>query len=345
MRWMRSWFEELVGFEEIYSAVRDQLVVDGQFLRSNVNGSRHRYGQLETPMLDELRSQSKPLIVDIKDSSRGISINEVVADVQDLHCDPRNQNAMFQVASQFNLLEMVSPSVTPEAGVTIYQSDFTQGPACAIACGAGTIYRNYFANVDGHFGQTSAYQIDCLKDLGIELGNTRNELWSMENGYAIPRSGGLENINSKLMKSSDSKGDSGDSCYIDALRGKLRIGVMSRTAVTLNGCEHVVSQAYCSALPVAYSGFDSAEWMRFATLVLEAAYEATFHAAILNLAETGNNQLFLTLLGGGAFGNETSWIINAISRCVRLFRETPLDVKIVSYGRSSPSIRELVDRI
>jgi len=29
-------------------------------------------------------------------------------------------------------------------GVTRYQHDHTQGPACAIACGAATIYRNYF---------------------------------------------------------------------------------------------------------------------------------------------------------------------------------------------------------
>ncbi len=50
---------------------------------------------------------------------------------------------MFQVASQFNLLEMISPNVTPDDGIGIYENDPTQGPACAIACGAGTIYRNY----------------------------------------------------------------------------------------------------------------------------------------------------------------------------------------------------------
>jgi transposase len=50
---------------------------------------------------------------------------------------------------QFNLLEMTSPSVSPEHGVTRYQDDHTQGPACAIAAGAATIYRNYFAPVGG----------------------------------------------------------------------------------------------------------------------------------------------------------------------------------------------------
>lgn len=49
------------------------------------------------------------------------------------------QGSLFQVASQFNVLEMVSPDVGPEAGVTIYENDHTQGPACAIACPAGTV--------------------------------------------------------------------------------------------------------------------------------------------------------------------------------------------------------------
>eukprot|EP01045_Picozoa_sp_COSAG04_P042458 COSAG04_NODE_13423_length_606_cov_210.532544_1_plen_48_part_10 len=48
---------------------------------------------------------------------------------------------MFQVASQFNCLEMVSPGDQPEAGITRYALDHTQGPVCAMACPAGTVYR------------------------------------------------------------------------------------------------------------------------------------------------------------------------------------------------------------
>jgi hypothetical protein len=65
-------------------------------------------------------------------------------------------SALFQVASQFNALEMVAPNITPEDGVTRYQHDRTQGPACAIAAGAATIYRNYFVPVAGGIGQTAA---------------------------------------------------------------------------------------------------------------------------------------------------------------------------------------------
>ena len=45
------------------------------------------------------------------------------------------------MASQFNLLEMTGPEITPEDGVTRYAHDRTQGPACAIAAGAATVYR------------------------------------------------------------------------------------------------------------------------------------------------------------------------------------------------------------
>ena len=37
--------------------------------------------------------------------------------------------------------------MTPEDGVTRYKDDPTQGPACAIAAGAATIYRNYFVPI------------------------------------------------------------------------------------------------------------------------------------------------------------------------------------------------------
>jgi hypothetical protein len=108
-----------------------------------------------------------------------------------MHQSPENGGALFQVASQFNLLEMVSPSVTPEDGVTIYQNDRTQGPACAIAAGAATIYRNYFAPVAGHDGQTANRQFDGLTELGAALSEDLNQpveaLWKMQNGYSALR--------------------------------------------------------------------------------------------------------------------------------------------------------------
>lgn len=325
------WFEKLTGFpEESPEQVRKHITVDGQKLISHVNGKVLVYGQLETPTLAELRER-----VHASGQKGGeISVRELVADVQQLHLDVANAGALFQVASQFNLLEMVSPSVTPERGVGIYEHDHTQGPACAIAAGAGTIYRNYFAPVNGQIGQSAGNQIDCLAEIGAALGNTENRLWEMRSGYALASRSGLVEIGQRLQASSERE--------LDGLRQLLRVGIQWNTQVTLNHAKHTVSQVYCSALPVAYSHHPADLWEPFARLILEAAYEATICTAILNAMRHGSNRLFLTLLGGGAFGNETAWIMEGIQRALTLYKDVDLDVAIVSYGSSNPSVQHLV---
>jgi hypothetical protein len=51
----------------------------------------------------------------------------VRGDSRELHLAPEQQGALIQVASQFNLLEMVGPNVSPEDGVSGYAWDHTQG--------------------------------------------------------------------------------------------------------------------------------------------------------------------------------------------------------------------------
>lgn len=326
-----TWFERLTGCaEKSPEQVRTELEIDGRRLRSRRTGRSWLHGELETPTLAALRERAAV----VPKTPRALSVREVVANVQHLHADEGNANALFQVASQFNLLEMVSPDVTPERGVGIYENDRTQGPACAIAAGAGTIYRNYFAPVNGMVGQSAENQIDCLADIGSLLGNAGERLWRMINGYVLPSAKGLEEINETL----DGLDDNGR----DRVQQALRIGLHHDTQVTFDGSSHVVSQAYCSALPVAYTEHPPRLWQDFATLVLEASYEATICAGIVNADRTGNNTVFLTLLGGGAFGNEESWIVEALRRALSLYRDCDLDVAIVSYGRSQPCVRDLV---
>ena len=326
------WFQSLVGFqEEDAEQVRSNIVVDGESMTSTVNGKSMVCGMLETPSLAELRTRVR----EIPAATGTLKVSEVVADVQKLHVAPENNGALFQVASQFNLLEMVAPSVTPECGVEAYENDHTQGPACAIACGAGTIYRNYFASVNGRVGQSEDNQIDCLHDLGMAIGNTNEQLWVMRNGYALATADGLATISQRLSDADESERD--------RLRQTLRIGLHWNTEVTICDEPHLVTLAYCSALPVAYSQHSEALWAEFAQLVLEASYEAAICASILNFAKTGINKAYLTLVGGGAFGNRDDWIFDAIRRALNLFHGFDLDVFIVSYGAPNPRVQELVN--
>jgi hypothetical protein len=326
------WFEKLTGFvEESPGQVRANLEINDKTITSRVNGKSVICGQLEIPSLAELQSE----VLKSKVPSGQMKIREVIGDAKALHSETSNAGALFQVASQFNLLEMPSQHVTPERGVDVYEYDATQGPACAVAAGAGTIYRNYFARVNGMVGQSADHQIDCLYDLGVALGNANETLWQMQNGYAMASASGLIKVSETITAMSDIERD--------ALRELLRIGIQWDTQVILDGCEHLVTQAYCSALPVAYSEHADKLWEAFARLVLEASYEATLCAGALNFSRTGNNKIYLTLLGGGVFGNHDDWIFSAIQRALDLFRHIPLDVALVSYRVSKPRVSEFVD--
>jgi hypothetical protein len=326
-----TWFEELFGFaEQSYDETRRNLEVVGTTLRSRVNGRSFAVGDLSTPSVKELRHEAAGLVTGLRGR---LTVSNVHGDVRAMHADPENRHALFQVASQFNLLEMTGPDLTPEHGITRYAHDHTQGPACALSASAATAYRNYFAPVDGQIGQTRHHQIDCLSDVGARLGNAGHSLWEMRNGYALCTQAGLSAIDQIHSR------DPGD---LDEVRDLLRIGIHSGVQVTDVPDEHLVSQAFCSALPVSYSDLRAEHWERFAVLVLEGAYEATLWAAVINAHRTGANVVLLTLLGGGAFGNEPAWIHGAMRRALRKVVGIGLDVRVVSFHEPDLELRRLV---
>lgn len=331
-----DWFEKLTGFSEGgYDDTRAKLRVDGRRLQSLVNGKSYGIGELEMVSLQTLRDR-------VRSAGKRpghLKVGLVRGDVRKMHQSSDNAGALFQVASQFNLLEMIGPSVTPEDGVTRYQDDATQGPACAIAAGAATIYRNYFVPVGGGMGQRANRQLDGLEALGASLGAALDRqvgtLWKMQNGYALCRADGLDAIARYLGVLAPEQRE--------LLRGKLRIGIHRDVEVT--ECESeprpLVSQAFCSALPVSYTSVPAARWKPFASLVLEAAYEATILAAALNAGRGASNVVFLTSLGGGAFGNDESWICGAMRRALQMMSGFALDVRLVSYCAPSPALLQL----
>ena len=160
-------------------------------------------------------------------------------------------------------------------------------------------------------------------------------LWSMQNGYALCTRAGLDAIAKHLIALQPEQ--------LDILRGKLCIGIHRDVEVTDAAAEHrpLVSQAFCSALPVAYTRVPSSHWEAFALLVLQAAYEATMSAAVLNAQRGASKVVLLTQLGGGAFGNHDNWIYAAMRRALEMMRGVDLDVRLVSYGTPSRAIVQM----
>jgi hypothetical protein len=163
-------------------------------------------------------------------------------------------------------------------------------------------------------------------------------LWKMQNGYAQCTRAGLDAITKHLKGLRPEQ--------VDGLRGRLCIGIHRDVEATeaAGDPRPLVSQAFCSALPVAYSrSVPPPHWEAFGSLILEAAYEATMAAAVLNARRGVSNVVLLTELGAGAFGNDPAWVHGAMRRALKMMSGFDLDVNLVSYRSPSRGLQQLAE--
>lgn len=318
-----GWFENAFGFrEKSFAETRRCFEAHGDVLTSLVNGAHFHVGVFEHPSLADLRSRASASSAAATDLGR-LTFRNISATARSLHLDANNAGAVFQVASQFNCLEMKEPGAKPEHGVTGYYNDQTQGPACALSCPAATVFRNYLVN-NGQGQAGGGQQIDCLSAVAEHVQNSKEQYWRMLNGYCMPifpRSVG------KL-----SERIAGDATLADEVRSRVQVGVHWDTEVKGGG--HRVCQVFCAAVPVAYTkATRSQEWAPFACAILDASYEATLAIATVLAAERGCRvKVYLTAVGGGAFGNRTAWILAAMEKAMKTFANSPLDVMLVHFA-------------
>jgi len=127
--------------------------------------------------------------------------------------------------------------------------------------------------------------------------------------------------------------------------------VQTRVGVTFAGLwsepSHVqrVSQAFCSTVSCGYvHGVSLDDWEPLATLVLDAAHEATLHAAAVDLAAVrGSGRIWLTFVGGGVFGNDRNWIAVAIRCALTRCADLALDVRTTHYRLIDTALARRVD--
>jgi hypothetical protein len=136
--------------------------------------------------------------------------------------------------SQFNCLEFMAPSVTPEDGISGYEHDHTQGPACSIACRPGTVVRNYFAPVKQQDGSTTCGQraqarVNNADDLLQALGAKAPRV-QVKNGYMMAEDDGLAAVNKSLAGGEQQR-------YLEKLKVGVQTDTQARTC--LAPCCHV----------------------------------------------------------------------------------------------------------
>jgi hypothetical protein len=272
----REWFQRVFGFEEDGQNVRRMFRVVGErhdtVLVAKPRGApeRHFYvGLFETPTLTTLRGRLLRQEEGPGDQGH-LHFTHVEGDIIDVHKNPEFAQAVIQVASQFNCLEMPNPYVTPEDGITGYCEDATQGPVCAMMCPAATVFRNYFVN---GVGQTANNQLDMLTDVAkaVVPEEGGDPYWFMQNGYCFPWGAReMKALNDRLLAE---KG------LVEKVWAALRVGVQWDTEVK---SEHRVCQVYSSGLPIAYASKQARASMQpLAEIILCATYEATFAVAAI----------------------------------------------------------------
>ncbi|RLO12396.1 hypothetical protein DYB28_010534 [Aphanomyces astaci] len=321
----RDWFRVLFGFRELdfdYEEVQGkfELVDNATTLRSTVNGKSYGIGTFECLSLAALRVARLDTAVGGDTKLR----HEASTDVFLNHCDSANQHALFQAASQLNCLEFMSP----RSNKYIHKR--------VVAAGPGTVFRNYFAAVNGKPGQTAENQLNNLDAVEAILSNHEHKYLDVVNGYTDSTPSRLAKLNTTVLHDHATREMLANAVKI-GLHWNVQVPFSSRYATTNN--QHFVSQAYCSAISVGYSAASQSDWAPFAKLVLQASYEATLWAGVVNYHRTGCNKVFLTALGGGVFGNRVDWIVDAIAAAVAAVARHGLDIVIVHFRRVDVSFK------
>ena len=248
-------------------------------------------------------------------------------DVGALQADPSNNDAVFQVASNFSALEPTSISHYPEAGITNYIHDHTQGPYAAISAAPGPISRMYYLFYNSQTNaDTSAHIWRQTRDHQVNLLDQVAEYFPVVNGY-VDLHGALDK---KLAGNTST------------LSNKIKIGFHEGIQVThgfVQGNYHesmlhqdqTINQVFTAGIDFGDLNRDlrnNPEAIARALILLEAAYEATLKAAAIN----NKKQVFLTLIGGGVFNNNILWIAQALEKQKEFIKQSGLQVTLILYS-------------
>jgi hypothetical protein len=337
-----GFFSHIMGvdekeFKNTPTLIQNSLIIDqsnpqGGFVLKNKNTNKtFNAGKFATYSIETLRDNTQ------KKEKKGNGTFNVVersnftqdtarVDIGTLQASPDNNDAVFQIASNFSTLEPTSRNHFPEFGISGYVDDLTQGPFGSISAAPGLIYRMYYMFYDpntppAQWRQTKDRQINLLEDTDI----------TNENGYIV--------LSKELLKKIKKTDD-------ESLIKKIKIGYHSDIEVTFGRlenprCHHVandktqrINQVFTAGVDfgntnIGFARDDQAK--RLAQIVLDAAYEGTIKVA----AQEGKSKVVLTFVGGGVFKNSLDSIASAIGKNIDFIRDHGLQVTLIIYNSAA----------
>jgi hypothetical protein len=249
-------------------------------------------GFFQTPSLSELRQKVAPSGSGAPARLSLLLGADSLFDIGTLQAGCGDQ-ALFQAASQFNCLEAPSSYIVPVAN---YLQDPTQGPRASISAFPGTFLRHYAApRNDDTFVQGQGDQIDLLGDV------LDPEVAHVQAGY---------------LKSSNIKD-------LDALLSLLEQGFEDIRVGVHDGVEVVCGYDWAGPVPspaprigqvftstIALGGYSS--WQQDLKVLCRPLLRAAYLGTLLAALSLNRQQVILTLIGGGVFGNPLEEIWDAI---------------------------------
>eukprot|EP01127_Copromyxa_protea_P015976 TRINITY_DN4681_c1_g3_i1.p1 TRINITY_DN4681_c1_g3~~TRINITY_DN4681_c1_g3_i1.p1 ORF type:complete len:879 (+),score=136.53 TRINITY_DN4681_c1_g3_i1:23-2638(+) len=318
---LTSWFEYLVGNDEDYFAKNKEEFIrnDGDGYLSLVNSKTRKQinaGQFNMVSIADLLLCLGPRPNKPPSGLRLPPIEIITAtdpesrrfvDVGYLQSLPENRDAVFQVASNFNGVEGWAETVHPDSRwfTTNYYSDRTQGPAASISCGGGAITRVYapFYNPrrdPSTWCQTKTTQLNFLENLP--------KYFPTKNGYVV-----YDGTEAKFPKKDGKKWKKLLVNYLVGYHKSQQVCFGHRLPLgfeVVKDENQVVDQVFCAAVNMCQGGTgvkneEIDKKGEKAGFILQASYCGTYLSSICNKRK----KLFLTLIGGGAFGNTPDRIV------------------------------------
>jgi hypothetical protein len=263
-----NWFEKIIGFNEKYF----KYTLDE--IPENI---RNKMGNFETITIDELKNKIKKFKENKQDINLIVKYRKKFNNNNDFDTSAlqfySENNTLFQVASNFNCLEIPRVDYSPFNGryLTNQMTDYTQGPSAS----GGAVFGSILRLIKHHKEKINLLEFTPLKPNNGKLKYSDNINFPDFNTDLI-KIGLHLNVEANFLRSND----------FEYKENNVRINqVFTSTCICKDNKSNNLN-----------------------TILLEKAYEGTYLAGIITKAP----RIVLTLIGGGVFNNSIQLICETI---------------------------------